>query len=278
VKAPPPPPAPIWTWSGVYIGAHIGGGWTERRFDEEDIDHRNRFFDDFDDRHNASGVVGGGQVGINWQFPGSNWVFGMEGDFSGTDIKRDDNRDLFQDNRRMDINMRVESKIDWLASVRGRLGFAPWERWLIYATGGGAFTRARFDVDIIDHNNLVDRNLMTASVSETRAGFVVGGGIEWAWGAFGLFGGGGGYGGGYGGGGFGPFGGCCWTARIEFLHYEFEGRDREMNFEAPDWWGKKVVRRDIIFRANERDFDVNVVRFGLNYKFGAPAAPVAARY
>jgi opacity protein-like surface antigen len=174
--------------------------------------------------------------------------------------------------------MNIRDRIDWLASVRGRVGYAPWNQVLLYVTGGGAFTRARFDVDMNDDGLRDNRQLMARSFSETRAGWVVGGGIEWAWGAFGLFGGGGGYGGGgYGGGGFGPFGGCCWTARIEFLHYEFDERDREMNFEAPDWWWKKQVRQQIVFRENER-FDVNVVRFGLNYKFGGVTAPVAARY
>src|SRR5215510_6319992 len=107
VKAPPPPPAPVWTWSGPYIGAHIGGGWVNRDFFIEDIevDQRLRFFEPFDTRHHASGVVGGGQVGINWQFPGTAWVVGMEGDFSGTDIHRRGDVDLFRDNRRLDVNV-----------------------------------------------------------------------------------------------------------------------------------------------------------------------------
>src|SRR5262249_20781408 len=155
-----------------------------------------------------------------------------------------------EDNRRLDVNMNLQARIDWLASVRGRIGYAPWDRWLIYATGGGAFTRVKFDVAMFD--DIERRQIMPTSLSETRPGWVVGGGIEWAWGA--LFGGG--YGAGYGGGGWGPFGGCCWTMRIEFLHYEFSGREREINFEAPDWWWKKNVREQIVFRNRERDFDV----------------------
>jgi outer membrane immunogenic protein len=264
VKAPPPPPVPVWTWSGVYIGAHIGGGWTNRRFEEEDVDHNNRFFDRFDDRRRASGVVGGGQVGINWQFPETNWLVGLEGDFSGTDIKRDVNRDLFENNRPLFVNMNVEGKIDWLASFRGRIGYAS-DRWLFYATGGGAFTRVKLDIDMFD--DIERRQLMQASFSETRPGWVVGGGIEWAFSSYG--------GAGY-DGGWGLFGGCCWTARVEFLHYDFGRREQEIDFEAPDWWKKN--REQIVFRNRDRDFDVNVVRFGLNYKFGPAPAPVAARY
>jgi opacity protein-like surface antigen len=113
------------------------------------------------------------------------------------------------------------------------------------------------------------RQLMQASFSETRPGWVVGGGVEWAFGSYGDAG--------Y-GGGWGLFGGCCWTARVEFLHYDFGRREREIDFEAPDWWEKKNVREQIVFRNRDRDFDVNVVRFGLNYKFGPAPAPVAARY
>jgi outer membrane immunogenic protein len=276
VKAPPPPPAPVWTWTGPYIGAHIGGGWTNRRFEAEDIDQdvRNRFFEPFESRGNASGVVGGGQVGINWQFPGTAWVVGLEGDFSGTDIHRREDVDLIRDGRRLDVNVDVDRRIDWLASFRGRIGYAPWNQVLIYGTGGGAFASARFDVDMFDQNQ--NRELAQQQDRRTRAGFVVGGGIEWAWGA--LFGGG--YGAGYGGGGWGPFGGCCWTMRIEFLHYQFDRQEREMEFEAPDWWlnRMKKVREEVVVANQDRRFDVNVVRFGINYKFGVPAAPVAARY
>ena len=65
-KAPPPMVSPAYNWSGFYIGAMGGYGWgssdSERRF-------------------------GGGTVGYNWQFPGSQFVFGIEVDAAGASIK-----------------------------------------------------------------------------------------------------------------------------------------------------------------------------------------------
>src|SRR5206468_6342359 len=67
VKAPPMP-APIYTWTGCYIGGNVGWGRTETRITD--------FETGLDDgRHTADGIVGGGQVGCDYQFA-SNWVLG----------------------------------------------------------------------------------------------------------------------------------------------------------------------------------------------------------
>jgi len=71
-KAPPPmaPPAPVALWTGCYIGANVGGGWTHKEFD----------FNGFDDgKHTASGVVGGGQFGCDYQFGGFGKAPGLGG-------------------------------------------------------------------------------------------------------------------------------------------------------------------------------------------------------
>lgn len=97
-------PAPVFNWTGFYVGGHIGYGWAE------------------DNAGNtADGFLGGLQIGYNWQFS-PNFVFGIEGDFAWTDVTSAANVTL-----------------DYVATVRARLGYAA-DRVLLYATGGFAWT------------------------------------------------------------------------------------------------------------------------------------------
>src|SRR6516225_1916016 len=66
-----PPPVPVFSWTGFYIGGNLGVAWTEG-------DVSDNFGNSF---HNSQQAVftGGGQVGANYQW---NWlVLGVEGDF-----------------------------------------------------------------------------------------------------------------------------------------------------------------------------------------------------
>src|ERR1043166_6489239 len=81
VKAPPP--LPLFTWNGFYIGVSAGGKWA-------DIDHTvtsGATTFTFNDSR-ASSWLAGGQIGYNWQAPGSSWVFGVEGDIHAQDFDR----------------------------------------------------------------------------------------------------------------------------------------------------------------------------------------------
>src|SRR3974390_1156413 len=69
VKAPPPPPP---SWTGFYIGAHVGAAW--ENMNAENYYSRLNHVD-------GSTFIGGGQIGYNWQH--GNSVFGLEGDISG---------------------------------------------------------------------------------------------------------------------------------------------------------------------------------------------------
>src|SRR5262249_8148584 len=86
VKAPPPVP---FNWTGFYIGAHLGAGWARSRW--EDLDPfcptTIRCALDTPDfgAHTAVGVLGGGQVGVNWQIGAV--VLGLEAQLSWADLK-----------------------------------------------------------------------------------------------------------------------------------------------------------------------------------------------
>jgi outer membrane immunogenic protein len=72
VKALPPPPAPVYSWTGFYIGANIGGGWGDRNvnYTANDLVSLGHFISLGGAPPlasiNTSGVLGGLQVGYNW--------------------------------------------------------------------------------------------------------------------------------------------------------------------------------------------------------------------
>ena len=146
-KAPPPAAivSPAYNWSGFYIGAMGGYGWGTNA---------------------GSGGFGGGTIGYNWQFPGSQFVFGVEVDAAGASIK-----DSFTEDLGGGILGTTDSKIDSFGSVTGRAGFAM-DAMLLYAKGGFAWGNNKSTVSI----PLLG---VTSSDSHTHTGYTLGGGLEY---------------------------------------------------------------------------------------------------
>jgi outer membrane immunogenic protein len=155
-KAPPAAPvvAPF-SWTGFYIGAHIGGGWSDTDWPGAVIGSPGVSYD-------MDGFLGGAQVGFNYQV--GSWVFGIEGDVSWTDIDGS-GTDIF--------GIDYSSNIDWLGSITGRLGVA-WDRWLLYVKGGVAFGEGSGSV----FDPLTAVGFTTDD--ETQVGWTLGAGVEWA--------------------------------------------------------------------------------------------------
>lgn len=225
-KAPPPIIAPVWSWTGFYAGIHVGGGWSD-----SSITQRNDLFPGFDTvsfgNGNQAGVVGGGQIGYNWQFA-PNWLLGIEGDFSGTGIRNNNTAPITAGGvpiGAFGFNHVADQNINWLASIRGRLGWV-WDRWLIYGTGGGAWA----DVDYrTDYTGLAVNNPLTTN--RTLSGWVAGGGVEYAV-------------------------ANNWMVRAEYLYYDL-GNETVLNpTVAP---GFNLV--------TTFDNKIHVVRAAVNYKF-----------
>jgi len=187
-KAPPvaaPPPVTVYNWTSCYIGANGGGDWGRFRASETIA-----AFGGFPgttvnvpgfgtvattNDHNSDGsFLAGGQVGCQWQ--AGNFVFGIEGDADGTDMKQ-----------RFVAPAGVAAPFlpgdtltlrnDLQASVRGRLGYA-FDRWLVYATGGVAFADVRGQVGFAPAVGIAPTTLF--SNSQTLTGATVGGGVEYA--------------------------------------------------------------------------------------------------
>ena len=225
-KAPPPIVAPVWSWTGFYAGLHAGGGWSD-----SSITQRNDLFPGFDTASfgngNQAGVVGGGQIGYNWQFA-PNWLLGIEGDISGTGIRNNNTRLITVGGAPVGpfgSSHVADQNVNWLASIRGRLGWV-WDRWLIYGTGGGAFADVDYRTDFTGFG--VNTPLTT---SRTLSGWVAGGGVEYAV-------------------------SNNWTVRAEYLYYDL-GNETVLNpTVAP---GSNLV--------TTFDNRFHVVRAAVNYKF-----------
>lgn len=161
VKAPPIKPQPVaYSWTGCYLGATAGGNWGRSRHDNSAAPITNTF--------DLSGVIVGGTLGCNYEFPLASglWLVGLETDFSWTN-KKGSATDIPPFNTAFSS----ETSEKWLGTVRGRYGiiFGPMHTELVYATGGFAYARA----DIT-----VTGPATSASESQTRTGWTVGGGWE----------------------------------------------------------------------------------------------------
>ena len=158
VKAPPPPVvAPIYNWTGFYIGAN--GGWAQSRNCVDFI-----LVGDFADGcRERSGGVAGGQLGYRWQT--GQFVFGVEGQGDWADLS----------NTRVSlINplFSTRTKTDGIGLITGQVGYA-WNAALVYFKGGAAVTGNRFSIlDTLTGTEL-------AAASATRWGGTVGVGFEY---------------------------------------------------------------------------------------------------
>lgn len=147
------PPAPIFTWGGLYLGAQIGYVWGSDPIEVDSL-VPSAFFNT-----QPNGVIGGFHAGYNLQL--AQWVAGVEGTVDGSGL---------HGTRVSDSGVSLGTRTDVQGSIRARLGVAL-DRVLIYATGGAAF--AGFT------NNYAFGDL-TETDSKTRAGWTVGGGLEYA--------------------------------------------------------------------------------------------------
>jgi len=245
-RAPPPvylPPPPIFTWTGIYVGGQIGYAWASGNNNFTGYDP---FFvaDPFISTTlggNPSGVIGGAHVGYNYQI--NQWVFGLEGSVDGTSLSNTAAA-FFPDG----TTLTVQSRADIQGSIRGRLGIA-WDRALIYATGGVAFGGFNTNVNIANTGFLNGGVPFFAngSISSTRVGWTVGGGIDYAV-------------------------TNNWSVFAEYRYTNW-GSINENNF------GGGLLTGGEFFNGN-RKINQNQVQVGFSYKFDLlpPPAPVVAKY
>ena len=140
------PSAAAFSWTGFYVGVNAGYGWA------------NTSITGVAGSSNLNGFLGGAQIGYNWQ-GASPLVLGIEADFQGTGQSRTDTA----------LGITVDQKLPWFGTVRGRIGYA-FDRTMIYATGGFAYMDYKMSVSALG---------VTVSDDASRAGWTLGGGVEW---------------------------------------------------------------------------------------------------
>jgi len=121
----------------------------------------------------ASSWVAGGQVGYNWQQ--GLWVYGIEADLSGMHL--DTNFNTVIPLTLATATANAHSNVDWYGTVRGRLGWSSGPI-LFYGTAGLAYGHVDLNSSISSPAGPVS---LSSQTSATRAGWVVGGGIDYMW-------------------------------------------------------------------------------------------------
>jgi len=135
----------IYNWTGFYVGGHAGYAWGR----EEIRDN----ITGVSGKTDPSGFIGGVQAGYNWQV--SQWVFGIEGDWSWAN----------GDGTAAIPGAIVKSQYNWYSTLTGRVGYAV-DNTLWYVKGGAAWADA-------------DYSIGGAKVGDSRSGWTIGGGLEY---------------------------------------------------------------------------------------------------
>jgi outer membrane immunogenic protein len=237
-KAPPPVVAPIYNWTGFYVGINGGGGWAHKCWDlfsVAGVAFPARFAEGC---HDATGGTVGGQIGYRWQ--SAAWVFGLEAqgnwaDFSGSNLSN---------NLAFGSPYINRTRVDSFGLFTGQVGYT-WNAFLGYVKGGAAVTHDKYDAFTTAPFLAFPAGTAFDTGSETRWGGTIGVGGEYA---------------------FSP----NWSFGVEYNHL-FMGT-RSVTTRAVGTLGlvAGAVSRGIDIRQ-----DVDIVTARINYKFGGP---VVAKY
>jgi outer membrane immunogenic protein len=220
-------PAPIATWTGFYIGAHVGAGWgtTESTLTSATLAPAPPVAFTLPIAQNSrSGFLGGGQVGYNWQ---TGWaVLGVQGDIAGMDVKG---------TTPCIVVFSCTAKSDWLATVSGRVGAVVADRALLYVKGGAAWMNTTHSLSapaaLLGGGLGLGTGALT-SVESTASGWLLGMGVEYMFANH-------------------------WTGFIEYNYIDFNTKSETLTFAAIPG-----VSVNTDFRNK-----LSIAKVGVNYKF-----------
>ncbi len=178
VYVPPP------TWTGFYIGAHVGGAWADIK--NHDLNDYTYSGAGYGWNNTNEGVFGGGTVGYNFQ--SGSFVFGVEADFGGAGLTGNWNNGYAQTYAAGYLWNKTDAS--FYADVTGRLGYAAGPA-LFYVKGGWAYLDANMSVGGFD----VLGNPWSSKTTGLD-GWTIGGGVEYM---------------------FAP----SWSVKAEYLYFDF---------------------------------------------------------
>ena len=257
-KAPAPPPPPVYSWTGFYVGGNVGYGWKDPTVTVTGNDVTATFVTCggiFGGTcippvaFNVNGAVGGLQGGYNWQL-NQNWLVGLEADFDWSNVKGSGSSNFLLAGS--PSTFQASENITWFGTIRGRVGFLPANKFLLYATGGFAYGRVAENTAINSPiTNVVGAtsfrctslggpgaaNCFVGTSSRTATGFAVGAGAEYV----------------------------LWqnlSVKVEYLYVNLGGGNNVNVVNQSPFSG--VTSSSFTAAYNRPDF--NVVRAGLNWK------------
>lgn len=258
-KAPPVmvAPAPIFTWTGFYVGANIGYGFGASNTNVGSLvlpppATANHFANWNGGVSQGGGVLGGGQIGFNWQaLP---WlVAGVEADFQAADIKSTLNTigtmPPGNGGTTQFAQITGGSRLDWFGTVRARLGVTIAPTLLLYATGGLAYGDVKNAAAAVVVNSTGSTIFGAGALNSVRTGWTAGAGAEWAFAQ-------------------------NWSAKLEYLYTDLGSSNVPLaSFGTSGFYYACCT----FVGSNTSSTKFHTVRAGLNYRFGwgAPAAVVA---
>lgn len=258
--APPaatPGPCPTCNWTGFFVGLNEATSIGHNRTHEtasllpptvDAVDVTNPVTDVLH-TESPTGWGAGGQIGFNWQT--GNLVLGAEGDWDWMS-----QRDTFSNvnfiagtvgSTAAQVAITDDQKLKSLATVRGRIGWTE-NCFLWYVTGGAAWGRVESNYTFqgvnVDGGNGLATLPFAASVSTTKVGWTVGGGVETPLTFFGLS--------------------DRWTSKFEYLYVDLGSITN--GFAIPV---AGVVTTPAVYSfSSTSEIRDHIVRFGVNYRFG----------
>ena len=221
-RVAPLPVMPVaYNWAGFYVGGNGGYAWATT--DSSTVSLFNGVFENTTS-HNRNGGFVGGQIGYNF-FPFPHFLLGFEGDGDWADLTN--NTTTCRDASNCSNS---DGKDNWFSTARVRMGYVL-DDWLFYGTGGFAWVGTQNTRTIV----VAPANLsvlvgQAASLSATRTGWTLGGGVEYGfW--------------------------RNWSVNVEYRYMQF-------NYNDNYFYSLPIAARQIGAQQN-----VNTVRVGLNYHF-----------
>ncbi len=277
--------APPAMWTGFYAGLNAGGTWANNNDQTITVApvatndtqlwtapvYNNALAFSIaasaNGRNSGSngGFIGGGQIGYTRQFM-SSLVAGLEADIQGTTSSS--NRDTvatvvatpFRDS--WVGTKSAGGNLDYIGTVRGRLGWLATPTLLVYGTGGLAYGGVTLNASTTVRNTRYSPDIIRSTpgvvnYSNTQVGWSAGGGAEWM---------------------FLP----NWSAKVEYLYYDLGTATQNFAMTSVangQFTGVVISNEFAVFSGQARArINGNIVRAGVNYHFNWGTAPVVASY
>lgn len=247
-----PAMAPGYNWTGFYVGGNVGGQWGSADPTTSTVFSPAGYFASSSvpavntvgaQSVNSSSVTGGFTAGYNWQV--NHAVLGLEGDINYFGFKGSaTGSGIYPCCAPSAFTVSASVSADWLATIRGRIGFLAAPNWLIYATGGAAISEVKGNFVFTD--NFFAGASESGAVRDTRVGWTAGLGGEYAV-------------------------GNGWSLKAEYLYVDL-GR---ISTTSTNLTSATFGPFPTSVNTHSVDLKSNIVRVGVNYKFGGP---VVARY